>query len=332
MAKMKSSDKLLRYLKGELSQEEAREIEIWADESKENEKELLSVARVYNLGIMAREHTPEEIEAAWKTVCVKAGVKAPEKTKQHRHLWLRWSAVAAIVALLCLNAALMLDKVSEPEEEILTLASWNGNYVTYTLTDGTKVTLNKNSILEFPVAFNSRERRVKLVGEGYFDVTKDSSRPFVVETDKDISVKVLGTTFNLQSYASDDVVQVALIEGSVEVSGENGASFSYLMHPSERFTYDVVSGKMSVDDMVGMNGTEWMYGRLIFCDDTLTEVARQLTNHFGMKVFVDDSDLARIRFSGSFDNHSLDQVLLYMEQACGIRTEKSGNGIHLKKR
>lgn len=330
MTRMKSTDKLLKYLKGELTQEGAKEIEAWADESEENGRELLSLAKVYHLGILARKHSEDEVVNAWRKVCEKAGAGGG-KTIRPARPWLRWSVAAVMAALLCLNAALMLDKASDVEEGLLTLASNNGSHVTYTLTDGTKVTLNKNSVLEFPVAFNSEERRVKLVGEGYFDVTKDPSKPFIVETDKNINIKVLGTTFNIESYAADDIVQVDLISGSVEVSCDKDGDFSCIMHPSERFTYDTRSGKMSVEEMLGVDGTEWMYGRLVFSDETLREVSRQLSNHFDIKVVTDDESLARMRFSGSFENHTLEQVLLYMEQACDIRAERSEDCIRLKK-
>ena len=73
MTRMKSTDKLLKYLKGELTQEGAKEIEAWADESEENGRELLSLAKVYHLGILARKHSEDEVVNAWRKVCEKAG-------------------------------------------------------------------------------------------------------------------------------------------------------------------------------------------------------------------------------------------------------------------
>ena len=172
---------------------------------------------------------------------------------------------------------------------------------------------------------------MRLTGECFFEVAKEPSRPFIVETDKDINIRVLGTVFNLQSYASDDVVQVALIEGSVEVSKDNGSDFSYLMHPSEKFTCNTSTGEMSVENMVEVNGNEWIYGRNVFSDTPLKEVARQLTNHFDTKVTVADEKLSTIRFSGSFDNHGLEQVLSYIEQVCGIKAEQASEGVVLKR-
>ena len=82
--------------------------------------------------------------------------------------------------------------------------------------------------------------------------------------------------------------------------------------------------------MVGVDGTEWMFGKIIFSDTTLKEVARQLTNHYDIPVRIADEKLSNIRFTGSFDNHRLEQVLYYVEQVCGIKAEKSVDGIILK--
>lgn len=331
MGKINTINRLLRYLKGELSAEEACEVEKWADESKENERELVALAKVYHLGHLARNYSKQEVDQAWAKVSGRADGKKKNSVKARPHRWVIWSMAVAILMLVCVNVHLMLNDGPAPVQEgYLTLTSVKGSHVVYTLPDSTIVTLNRNSTLEFPVAFNSMERRVRLTGEGFFEVAKDPSRPFIVETDKDINIKVLGTTFNLQSYASDDVVQVSLISGSVEVSRDNKGDFSYLMHPSEKFTYNTHTGEMAVENMVGVDGTEWMFGKIIFSDTTLKEVARQLTNHYDIPVRIADEKLSNIRFTGSFDNHRLEQVLYYVEQVCGIKAEKSVDGIILK--
>lgn len=333
MGKINTINRLLRYLKGELSAEEACEVEKWADESKENERELVALAKVYHLGHLARNYSKQEVDQAWAKVSGRAGGTKKNSVKARPHRWVIWSMAAAILMLVCVNVHLMLNDGPAPVQDgYLTLTSVKGSHVVYTLPDSTIVTLNRNSTLEFPMAFNSAERRVRLTGEGFFEVAKDPSRPFIVETDKDINIRVLGTVFNLQSYASDDVVQVALIEGSVEVSKDNGSDFSYLMHPSEKFTCNTSTGEMSVENMVEVNGNEWMFGKIVFSDTPLKEVARQLTNHFDTKVTVADEKLSTIRFSGSFDNHRLEQVLSYMEQSCGIRAVKTRDMITLEKK
>lgn len=323
--------KLLKYFKGELDQQEARAIESWASESEENEKTLVSLAKVYDLGQLARTYSEKEVEDAWRKTCAKAGV-TPRAKKPLKRQWTFWSMAAAIALLVAVNLALVLREPEACTDKAIILTSQQGKFVKYTLPDSTVVTLNHNSSLEFPVAFNGNERRVKLDGEGFFDVVRDEEKPFIVETGKEIHIKVLGTEFNLQSFSNDDIVQVSLISGSVEVSREGVEEFKYVMHPSERFTCNITDWEMKVETMQGVTGTEWMSNKLIFSDTTLKEVARQISNHFGVTVTIDDAALNSIRFSGSFDNRELGTVLSYMEQTCGIKTMITPDGIILKKK
>ena len=300
--------KLLKYFKGELDQQEARAIESWASESEENEKTLMSLAKVYNLGQLARTYTEKEVEDAWKKTCARFGV-APRARKPLKRQWGFWSMAVAIALLVAVNLALVLNAPVAGTDKAIILTSQQGKFVKYTLPDSTVVTLNHNSSLEFPLAFNGDERRVKLNGEGYFDVARDEEKPFIVETGKEIQIKVLGTEFNLQSFSSDDIVQVSLISGSVEISRNGVADFSYIMHPSERFTCNVSNWEMKVETLKGITGVEWMSNKLVFMDTTLKEVARQISNHFGVQVIIEEEGLNSIRFSGSFDNRDLGTVL-----------------------
>ena len=326
-----TTTKLLKYLKRELDQRGACAIEDWASESEENEKTLMSLAKVYNLGQLARTYTEKEVEDAWKKTCARFGV-APRARKPLKRQWVFWSMAVAIALLVAVNLALVLNAPVAGTDKAIILTSQQGKFVKYTLPDSTVVTMNHNSSLEFPLAFNGDERRVKLNGEGYFDVARDEEKPFIVETGKEIQIKVLGTEFNLQSFSSDDIVQVSLISGSVEISRNGVADFSYIMHPSERFTCNVSNWEMKVETLKGITGVEWMSNKLVFMDTTLKEVARQISNHFGVQVIIEEEGLNSIRFSGSFDNRDLGTVLSYMEQTCGIKTMITPDGITLKRK
>ena len=99
------------------------------------------------------------------------------------------------------------------------------------LSDGTKVWMNSASELQYPVVFGKESRRVRLSGEAYFEVTKDSIRPFIVEVDRGFEVKVLGTHFNIKAYDTDDCYETTLVEGKVQVFQENGTKVT--LEPSD---------------------------------------------------------------------------------------------------
>ena len=110
-----------------------------------------------------------------------------------------------------------------------------------TLSDGTQVYLNAESRIKFPVAFKGKERVVELSGEAYFKVVKNTACPFIVRLDG-AEVKVLGTSFNVRSYANENGVVTTLVEGKVEMNGRN-------MLPGQQAVYLKDSGKLSVADV-----------------------------------------------------------------------------------
>lgn len=105
------------------------------------------------------------------------------------------------------------------EEEIIynTVITPRGTEYLLTLSDGSRVWLNSDSRLKFPVKFSKGMRRVELVGEGYFEVAKDTSSPFIVNSGK-LEIKVTGTSFNIAAYPDEKIVQTTLVSGSVDVS------------------------------------------------------------------------------------------------------------------
>ena len=112
------------------------------------------------------------------------------------------------------------ENTTAQTDNINTLVIGRGGEYSVMLADGTKVHLNSDSKLRYPVTFTRSERRVYLEGEAYFEVSRDERHPFIVEG-KDFAVQVLGTSFNISNYKDDDVSRVVLLEGSVQVKKAN---------------------------------------------------------------------------------------------------------------
>ena len=137
------------------------------------------------------------------------------------------------------------------------------------LNDGTRVWMNSKSELSYPVAFGANVRRVRLSGEAYFEVTKDSVRPFIVEVDRGFEVKVLGTHFNIKAYDTDDSYETTLVEGKVQVS--QGHKTKITLEPSEQ----MVIGKDGRHEVRVVNTsyyTAWHEGWFYFNDESLEQV------------------------------------------------------------
>jgi len=188
------------------------------------------------------------------------------------------------------------------------------------LPDGTEVWLNSSSSLKFPTAFSKDERRLILSGEAYFEVSKDKSRPFVVQTEKGF-VKVLGTHFDLNAYSDDMVTSVTLIEGLVEMGKADYDSI--LVHPGEFASINekgkLFHGKANIDQVMA-----WRKNAFWFRNATYEEIMQQLERWYDIKiVFKNHSDQ---RFSGILPrDRPLGELLTIMEKEGHVHFELDGH-------
>lgn len=163
------------------------------------------------------------------------------------------------------------------------------------LPDSSEVWLNAESTIEFPVAFNSGERRVELHGEAYFKVARNEQIPFVVHTDR-MKVSVLGTEFNLRAYDTD-VSSLALVKGSVQVSSDGD---EVLLSPGQEVECSR-EGSLLVRDIDTYYVTQWTEGRFYFDDKPLVEVLKELGRWYNLGVVFHRKALMEMRmhFSAS---------------------------------
>lgn len=162
-----------------------------------------------------------------------------------------------------------------------TIETPNGGRYEIALPDGTHVWMNAASSLKYPVSFASlRERRVELQGEAYFQVAKDKQHPFIVKTTQQ-EVKVLGTHFNINSYADEPEVKTTLLEGSVNVSNLKGKN-SKILSPGQQAIVkgeDIKVGDADVDQAMS-----WKNGDFVFVGEDLKAVMRQVARWYDVEI------------------------------------------------
>lgn len=232
--------------------------------------------------------------------------------RNHRLYLTRTFAAAAAVVLLCLSVrTAYLYMQPATIQTVSTLAETR----TVRLPDGTSVTLNHYSSLSYPERFKSDDREVELSGEAYFEVSKDSKHPFIVQTET-IDVQVLGTHFNVDAYPDNPDVKTTLLTGSVAVSNKNN-SVRMVLKPNEVAIYNKVEQKLTrkVLENAG-DEISWRHGEFIFDDLPLQEIARELSNSFGTTIHIADSTLQNYRITARFRNgEDLDAILSVLHNA-----------------
>ena len=180
------------------------------------------------------------------------------------------------------------------------------------LADGSTVWLNSGSTLKFPVNFdNAEERVVELNGEGYFDVTKNESKPFIVNT-SGLDVKVYGTSFNVSAYDEYDSMEVALVEGKVSlVQGDKGNRKEYMvLNPNDVVECNISEKRLSrISDSKMSKYTAWKDGQMVFYGDPIEKVVSRLEKWYNVDIEIKDKDLQDYRFTATFNDETLEQVL-----------------------
>ncbi|MGS2738066.1 FecR family protein [Sinomicrobium sp. M5D2P17] len=153
------------------------------------------------------------------------------------------------------------------------------------LADGTRIWLKPGSSISYSNEFGEQERNIKLVGEAYFDVAKDSLKPFQVRTDN-ITTRVLGTMFNIKAYEFEENIQIVLTEGSVSVTFKDEETEREIakMHPGELLNFDKVNNNTSVDAI--RNSGEELYkgNKLVFYNTTVREALIRISRTYGLEI------------------------------------------------
>ena len=192
------------------------------------------------------------------------------------------------------------------------------------LTDGSKIWLNAATSIKFPVVFASASRSLSLIGEAYFEVAHDKSRPFVVFT-KGQQIHVLGTHFNVNAYSNETNVTTTLLEGSVKVLAE-ATGQSVLLKPGEQAVYD--GKKLSVITIDAKATAAWKDGEFIFRNMPLQDVMRIIERWYDVKVIYQEDNFKKAVLGGTLVRSAeLAEVLHMLEITSNVHFLVEGKTI-----
>lgn len=251
-----------------------------------------------------------------------------KRLKQRKHSWsYRVAAIvasAAVVLGIVWGSIYFSDYASHPQVSYREVFTSYGEHKSLQLPDGTELILNSCSRIRYPMRFLDEERRVELEGEGYFRVQRDEKHPFVVGT-RHFDVRVLGTSFDVKAYLSDEIVSVDVESGKVQVDLPEAMM---RLGVKEQIFINTVSGeynKQHKDCTVAV----WRNGKLRFNSTPLRDVIKELERVYNCRIsFAPGQEFTNI-LSGEHDNMSLEDMLQSIEYTCGIHYKKEGDYILL---
>ncbi|GHE28689.1 FecR family protein [Sphingobacterium griseoflavum] len=238
--------------------------------------------------------------------------------------------IAAASVLAILSFGYLFSIGSFDREKVIELS--NGQTKKLVLEDGTTVILNASSKLSYPKTFeNAAQREVTLVGEAYFDVAKDSKKPFRIHTPR-MEIRVLGTAFNVRDYREDKSAETSLVRGRVEIWKTGITDNKFVLAPRQKFvtteppqandqhnvkSSEIASPKTSSNIQTFVISekdghaveTEWMLKRITIQNEPLAQIVRRLERMYGIQITIRDKRIANQLYSATFDNERIDNVL-----------------------
>lgn len=195
-----------------------------------------------------------------------------------------------------------------------------GQRVKLTLQDGTNVWLNAQSTLTYPAVFSKKERRVTVEGEAFFEVAKNTEKPFIVSS-QGVDMKVLGTKFNVLSYPGEKDIQTSLIEGALHVYFSKQNEKGVVLHPNEQVT--IKDGNMKVGSIPHHDYFLWKDGIYSFENEPLIDILKKLQLYYDVKINVKDPSIFKWEYTGKFrQRDGIDEILRMIQRIHKFKIEK----------
>lgn len=315
-----NDDILIRYLSGNTSEEEARQVTTWLSQSDKNEKTLEQLYFIWQAS--GRLRVMESVNPDLALQKLKKQVRRKNTSLRLRHhlQWLQRIAAILFIPVFLLSVYLCLQQKTESEQYIEVKTN-PGMVSSFRLPDGSKVWMNAGSYLRYPVEFASGKREIFLEGQGYFEVTHNPAKPFIVKVDQGYSVEVLGTEFNITAYRDEDLIETTLVAGSVKLNLGSAANktVSRILKPREKAVYKKKDRLLSISSINPNYETAWKDGKIIFKNHPMEEVLKILSRHYNVRFEIKDPKVTESEITAKFSNEQLPQVLEYLKLASGIK-------------
>lgn len=315
------NEKIWKYINGNLCEEEKISVLRWIKENPERIKEYHRLKRDFSFTGISDHITDESIAHHYDTLLG----RIPASGKKINAFFTEMLKYAAVVAFTFLSAYYIFSHSDhspkdEPQTMLTQVETVAGQSSKVTLPDGTAVWLNSASSLTYAADFGLHgQREVTLRGEAFFDVTRDTLKPFNVLTSK-MEVLVLGTCFNMEAYEGSDVV-TTLVEGKVQINSPGGKKLSAL-NPGEQITLSLATKKIKIKEVDTQYYASWKDGFIILNNVRFEDIAPKLERFYNVNMVLKNKRVKDILINGrGLRNMPVDQLMRVLKMTYGLDYE-----------
>ena len=313
---------LTAFLEGKLDEQTNREIENWYDASEENRRRFEALYFVLFTGDRLRAAASVNTDKSFRSLQRRIELRRQKARPQWRQIVMRYAAILVAGVIV----AGMYIYQNRPDGRICTVDAENSE-CSVTLPDGSVVRLTRSSKLDYPAAFDDKNRTVRLTGEAFFEVSKHNGALFTVTTVHDAQVVVRGTKFNLKAYDDSSDIETVLVEGAVDF---RAAEHVVALHPGQKASYNPADNDLTVQTV---NLEAELAARLrTFRYVDLSQITAVIEDFYGLGIVFRNDSLKEIQFTGTLDfNMPIDHILEVLTLSTNTRFTRNGEKITIYK-
>ena len=345
MTDQRFTELLGKRLAGEISPKELIELKELLSKSADHRNEYENLTSYFN----DENPTSSNIHSVFEKIKGSITIPEPkpvqnieEPIKRNFTIWYR---IAAVIAFCICSFATYQFFLSDNNADNKHMGDWKvlqtpgKDKSKIFLEDGTQISLNSNTQLKYPASFKGKNREVYLTGEAFFDVKKDPEHPFIIHT-RHMSIKVLGTAFDVKVYENDSFIETTLVRGLIQITMNNKPAEKIILKPKEKFTLaDKNNINYTITPITYYNSldstnnnlmeTSWLNDKLVFKNQTFASIARNAERKYGVEIRFRDEQKKNYTFTGKFEKESIDELLNALRYIENFHYKKEGNIIYI---
>lgn len=326
-----NENQLIRFISGESDDNESLMVESWIDLSDENKAQIEKLRLIWSATKDPKKVEPAEVnvDRAWKNLKSRMDQYSEiEQKYQGKQRSLTFYLVRVAAVFIIGIFIFYIYKYQSQQSGQVQLASNESAITDKPLPDGTMISLNQNSTVEYKEEFSDTERRVKMTGEAFFNVKPDATKPFVIEA-QDAIITVLGTSFNVKALDDDIAVEVLVEEGLVELANPDNSQSTQL-RSGEKGIFIKSTNEVKKETDINVESLYWLNKTLLFRDTRLSAVFETLERLYKVKIKVENNAVFNCQLTAKFSNESIDNIIDHISTIFELETEKDANNILIK--
>ncbi len=315
---------IIKYLSGNATQDEQREVEKWRAESNENAEVFLEASDIWHTQLASEDY---DVEAALSAVSKRISSddenpefevnQQPSTLTTHKN----WYRYAAAVALLILGGLAFLFS-NQFENNTIRYSAELGEIKTVQLADGSTITLNGGAVLTHKEDFNANNRQVRISGKAFFEIERNESKPFVIESNG-TQITVLGTSFLVNT--DQQKTEVVVSEGKVAFKSTDSNNNEVILTGGDAGVFDKSDDSLLKSKNTNKNYLAWKDKNIVFDKSTIKDVINVLEDVYKIDIEVKQEKILNCELTATFKERSIESVMNIIGQTFTFKIDKKGN-------